>query len=46
MDWRVIMRDETQMMQLVSELPSAQIAERSISTDLGKNIAYLEIMKA
>ena len=46
MDWRVIMRDETQMMQLVSELPAANIAERSISTDLGKNIAYLQIMKA
>ena len=46
MDWRIIMRDETQMMQLVSELPAAHIAERSISTDLGKNIAYLQIMKA
>ncbi|MCY7386601.1 MAG: class I SAM-dependent methyltransferase [Burkholderiales bacterium] len=45
MDWRVVMRDETQMMQLVSELPAGQIGERLISTDAGKNIAYLEIMK-
>lgn len=45
MDWRIVMRDETQMMQLVSDLTAAQIAERSISTDLGNNIAYLQITK-
>ena len=46
MDWRVVLRDEIQMMQLVSELPAAEIAERSIATDDGGNIAYLEIRKA
>ena len=46
MDWRVVLRDETQMMQLLSELPASEIAERSICTDDGNNIAYLEIRKA
>ena len=45
MDWHVVTRDERQLMQLVSELPATQIAERSISVDTGKNIAYLEIIK-
>ena len=45
MDWHVVTRDERQLMQLVSELPAVQIGERSIFTDAGKNIAYLEIIK-
>ena len=45
MDWHVVTRDERQLMQLVSELPAVQIGERSIFTDAGKNIAYLEVIE-